>query len=94
MVSGIQTTVKANENSSVMAVCRHDFHNDVIAYMLQIGENTVHIIFVLWVFFMEVIFSCLLNLKPVGEFSLYSMPEVFNKTGHGLTVAKAIIFEN
>ena len=34
---------------------------------------------------MEAIFSCLLNLKPVDGFLVYSMPEVFNKTGHDLT---------
>ena len=36
------------------------------------------------VVFMETIFSCL-NLKPYDQFSPYSMPEIFNKTGHGLT---------
>ena len=37
-----------------------------------------------WVVFMEGIFSCL-NLKRDVGFLPYSMPEVFNKTGHGLT---------
>ena len=34
--------------------------------------------------FMKAIFSCL-NLKFDDGFLLYSMHEVFNKTGHGLT---------
>ena len=35
--SGIQTTVKLNKPLSVMTVCRHGFHNGVMAYMLQVG---------------------------------------------------------
>ena len=51
-------------------------------YMLQFGESTIHRIFVAWVVFMKVIFSCL-NPKPDG-FLAYSMPEAFNKTGNCL----------
>ena len=40
MSSGIQITVKANELSLVMTVCRHGFHNGAIAYVLQIAEST------------------------------------------------------
>ena len=36
-----------------------------------------------WVVFVKAIFSCL-NVKHDDEFLPY-MPEVFNKTGHGLT---------
>ena len=80
MGSGIQTTVKANELCSIMVVYRHGVQNRIIAYMLQIGETTIQRIFVVWVFS---IFSCL-NLKPNDGILLDSMPEVFNKTGHGL----------
>ena len=65
-----------------MAVCRHGFHNGVMAYMLQFGA--IHRIFVAWVVFAKAIFSCL-NLKPEDGFLAYNMPELFNKTGHGLT---------
>ena len=82
--SGIQTTVKPNELSSVMTVCRDGFHNSIMAYMLQFGESAIHIFFVARVVFMKAIFSCL-NLKPDDGFFPYNMPEVFNKTGHGLT---------
>ena len=34
--------------------------------------------------FVKAIFSCL-NLKPDDGFLPYNMPDVFNKTGHGLT---------
>ena len=56
-----------------MIVCRHGLHNGVMAYMLQIGESTIHIIFKKWVFFMESIFSCL-YLKPNDRSLPDSMP--------------------
>ena len=61
-----------------MTVCRHGFQNGIMAYMLQFGWSAIHRIFVAWVVFVKVIFSCL-NLKP------YHMPEDFNKTVQGLT---------
>ena len=67
-----------------MPVCRHDFHNGVMAHMLHVGERTIHRIFVAWVVFMEAIFPYS-NLKPDDEFLFYRIPEVFNKTVHGLT---------
>ena len=51
-------------------------------YGIQFGERTIHKIFVTWVIFMEAIVSCL-NLKP-DNWLPYSMPEVFNKSRHGL----------
>ena len=83
MGSGIQTTVEANELCSIMVVYRHGVQNRIIAYMLQIGETTIQRIFVVWVDFVVTIFSCL-NLKPNDGILLDIMPEVFNKTGHGL----------
>ena len=47
MDSGIHTIVKVNELFSVMTVCRHGLNNGAMAWMLQINENTSHIIFVL-----------------------------------------------
>ena len=52
--------------------------------MLQLGESTVHIIFVAWVIFMKAILSYV-NLKPDDEFLSYRMPEFFDKTELGLT---------
>ena len=37
-----------------------------------------------WVVFVKAIFSCL-NPKPDDEFLPYNMPELFDKTRHGLT---------
>ena len=79
MGSGIQSTVKSNEFSSAMTVCRNGFHNGVMTYMLHIDETTIHKIFVAGIAFMEVIFSCL-NLKPDDRYLNYNKPEVFNKT--------------
>ena len=78
--SGIQNTGKPNKVLSVMTVCRHGFHNGIMTYMLQFGQCG----FVAWVVFVKAIFSCL-NLKPDDGFLPYNMPELFNKTGHGLT---------
>lgn len=66
-----------------MTVYRHGFHKAIMAYMLQFGESTVHIIFVVRVAFMKAILSNL-NLKPDDEFLTYSMPEAFDKTELGL----------
>ena len=61
-----------------MTVCKQGFHNVVMAYMLQFAENTIHVIF------MKAMFSCLyLNLND--GFLPYSMPEVFDESGHSLT---------
>ena len=51
---------------------------------VEFGESTILRLFVAWVFFMKVTFSCI-NLKPDDGFSLYIMPEVFDNTGHSLT---------
>ena len=40
-IHGIQTLVKSNKLSSVMAECRHGFYNGVMAHMLQFGESTI-----------------------------------------------------
>ena len=37
-----------------------------------------------WVVFVKARFSCL-DLKPDDEFLSYNMPDLFNKTEHGLT---------
>ena len=51
--------------------------------MLQFSESAIHRIFVAWVVFVKAIFSYL-NLKPDDGFLRYNMPELFDKTGHGL----------
>ena len=54
-----------------------------MAYMLQFVKSTIHKTFVAWIVFMKAKFSCL-NLKPDDGFLHYSIPETFDKTGHGL----------
>ena len=67
-----------------MTLFRHGFRNGATACILQSGYSAIHRIFVAWVVFVKAIFSCL-NLKPDDGFLPYNMPELFNKTGHGLT---------
>ena len=38
-----------------------------------------------WIVFLETIFNCI-DLKPEAGFLLKQMPDIFMKTGHGLTV--------
>ena len=47
-------------------------------------EIAIHRVFIAWVVFVKAIFP-FLNLKPDDGFLPYNMPEVFNKTGYGLT---------
>ena len=54
---------------------------DTCYNLIQVIINRI---FVAWVVFVKAIFSCL-NLKPDDGFLPYNMPELFNKTGHGLT---------
>ena len=81
---GIQTTVKPNKLSSLITVCRHGFYNGVMAYMLQFGEIATNTIFVRREVFVKATLPCL-NLKTDDRFLHYTMPEVFSKTGHGLS---------
>ena len=52
--------------------------------MLKVGESTMQLIFVGWIIFLETIFTHI-NLKPEDGFLLKKMPDIFIKTGHGLT---------
>ena len=52
--------------------------------MLKIGWSTIHRIFVASIVSMEAVLLCL-NLKHGHGLLACSMPEVFNKTGHGLS---------
>ena len=52
--------------------------------MSQFSESTTYIIFVVWIFIIKAIFSCL-NLKPDDECLPYSVPNIFNKNRHDFT---------
>ena len=56
----------------------------VMAYMLQIGESTIHRIFVAWIAFIEVIFSYF-TFRPDDGFLPNIIPEVFIKVKHDIT---------
>ena len=66
-----------------MIVCRHEFHNGVMANIIKFCESTIPIIFVARVVFMKVIFSCLDSNLIMG---FYLVPCLrFLNTGHDLT---------
>ena len=82
--TGERALDKQTELFAVLTICRHSLHQGVMAFMLKVSESTVHRIFVGWIVFLEVIFTCI-NLKPEAGFLLKKMPDIFIKTGHGLT---------
>ena len=82
--TGERSVDKPTELFAVLAICRHSFHQGVMAFMLKVGESTIQRIFVGWIVFLETIFT-FINLKPEAVFFLKKMPDTFVKTGHGLT---------
>ena len=58
--SEIKSIVKLNKLSSVVTVCRHGFHNDVMAPMFQFGGGAIHRIYVAWVVLVKVMFPDLI----------------------------------
>ena len=82
--TGERSVDKPTELFAVLTICRHSLHQGVMAFMLKVGESTIQHIFVGWIVFLEIIFTCI-NLKPEAGFLLKKMPDIFIKTGHGLT---------
>ena len=82
--TGERSVHKPTELFAVLTICRHSLHQGVMAFMLKVGENTIQRIFVGWIVFLEIIFTCI-NLKPEAGFLLKKMPDIFVKTGQGLT---------
>ena len=75
---------KPTELFSFLTMCRHSLHLGIMGHMMNVSQATVHRIFVGWVLFLETLFNDL-NLKPEEGFLLKKMPDIFIKTGHGLT---------
>ena len=82
--TGKRKLTKETELLSMLTISRHALHSGVMAFILNINEATVNRNFTAWVVFLESIFSEV-NLKPDGQFLAKKMPEIFVKTGHGLT---------
>ena len=82
--SGKKSLDKPTELFVVLTICRHSLHQGVMAFMVKVGESTIERIFVGWIVFPETIFTCI-NLKPEAGVLLKKMPDIFVKTGHGLT---------
>ena len=82
--TGKRKLSKETELLCMLTISHHALHSGVMAYILNINEATVNRNFTAWVVFLESIFSEI-NLKPDGQFLAKKMPEIFIKTGHGLT---------
>ena len=82
--TGERAVDKATELLCFLAICRHSLHLGVMSYLLQVEKSTVYRIFVGWVVFLETIFNEI-DLKPEDGFLIKKMPDIFVKTGHGLT---------
>ena len=69
---------------SVLTTCRHGLHQGVISFMLGVSKATTQRIFIGWVIFLSTLFNKI-DLKPSGGYLLKTMPDIFVKTGHGMT---------
>ena len=82
--TGQRTLDKETELLSFLTTCRHALHYGVMAFMLNVSDSTVNRIFLGWALFLDSLFNKL-GLKPKTGFITNKMPDVFIKTGHGLT---------
>ena len=82
--AGMRSLDKPTDLFAVITICRHSLHQGVMAFMLKVEESTMQLISVGWIVFLETIFTHI-NLKPEAGFLLKKMPDIFVKTGHGLT---------
>ena len=69
---------------SVLTTCRHGLHQGVMSFMLGVSKATTQRIFIGWVIFLSTLFNKI-DLKLSGEYLLKTMPDIFVKTGHGMT---------
>ena len=82
--TGTRAVDKETELLVFLATCRHALHHGVMAFMIHLSESTINRIFVGWAVFLDAIFKKL-SLKPENGFLINQMPDIFIKTGHGLT---------
>ena len=82
--TGERSLDSATELLAVLTCCRHALHQGVMAYILRRSETTMQRIFIAWTVFLSTLFNSL-DLRPANGYLLKMMPEIFIKTGHGLT---------
>ena len=75
---------KQTELFLYLCICRHSLHLGVMAFISDISASTTYRIFVAWALFLESTFNQL-NFQPDEGYLLQKMPDIFVKTGHGLT---------
>ena len=82
--TGQRALDKATELVCFVTICRHSLSYGVMAYILQVEKPTVYRIFTGWVVFLETLIEEI-DLNPKNGFLIKKMPDIFMKTGHGLT---------
>ena len=82
--TGYRSLDKQTELFSFLTLCRHSLHLGIMGHMLNVSQSTVNRLFIGWAVFLETLFAQL-NLKPPNGFLIQKMPDIFIKTGHGLT---------
>ena len=81
--TGERSLVSATELLAVLTCCRHALYQGVMAYILRQSETTMQRIFIAWTVFLSTLLT--LDLRPANGYLLKMIPEIFIKTGHGLT---------
>ena len=74
--TGMRSLDKPTERFAVIAIWRHSLHQEVMAFMLKVGESKMQRISVGWIVFLETIFTHI-NFKPEAGFLLKKMPDIF-----------------
>ncbi|XP_065678095.1 uncharacterized protein LOC136093104 [Hydra vulgaris] len=82
--TGEKTVSNKTQFFSVLTLCRHGLDLMFMSFLLEKSYTTVHKIFTSWVIFCATLFNEI-NLKVDGSFLLKKMPDMFVKTGNGLT---------
>ena len=80
----VKSLLTMRHNFCVLTICRHGLDLSFMAFVLEKSVTTVHRIFTGWIIFLATLFQKL-DIQPDSGFLLQKMPEIFVKTGHGLT---------
>ena len=82
--TGARALDKVTELFLLLTICRHGLHLGVAGFMVGLAESTIHRIYTGWIVFLSTLFNEI-NLSPTSHYLAQKMPDIFIKTGHGLT---------
>ena len=68
----------------VLMICRHGLDFRFVSYMCDVSETTIGRIFNGWIVFLAALFNQL-DQRPDQKYLQQMMPEIFTRTGHGMT---------